>query len=207
MTQRRLVALAIVLLLWSGCAAAAIQLGAPFGEHMVLPQGVPVTIWGTGCPGGDTVRVSIAGQSVTAKSDWVGRWTVQLAPLKAGGPYQMLIEVGGYGPVIPSPAANARGGAELNDVLVGEVVPASSLSEKLATEHSVGAIGSGAHPYAWIRVYRSPVRTEVARGNITARWSVVSDDPAARDREHTLSLARELYNKLHVPIGVIDTVP
>src|SRR5271154_1673859 len=115
MTYQRLFT-AVVLLLWFCLPGmAAVRLAAPFGEHMVLQQGVPVPIWGTGAPGGDTVRVSMAGQSVTAKSDWQGRWLVVLLPMKAGGPFQMLVQVGGYGPLIASSAANVRGGLELND--------------------------------------------------------------------------------------------
>jgi hypothetical protein len=61
---------------------------------------------------------------------------VQLAPMKAGGPYQMLIEIGGMGPLIPSSAANSRGGVELNDVLIGDVWLAAGPSDTPAAQIS-----------------------------------------------------------------------
>jgi sialate O-acetylesterase len=137
MISLRHLSVATALFLWSaGAGVAAITLPSPFGEHMVLQQGVPVPIWGAGCPGGDNVTVSIAGQSVTTRSDWAGKWMVQLAPMKAGGPYQMLIEIGGMGPLIPSSAANSRGGVELNDVLIGDVWLAAGPSDTPAAQIS-----------------------------------------------------------------------
>jgi hypothetical protein len=88
-------------------AQGGIRMASPFGEHMVLQQGVPVPIWGTGCPGGENVAVSIAGQNASARCDWSGKWIVYLAPMKGGGPYQLLIHIGATR-VIPSPAATSR---------------------------------------------------------------------------------------------------
>jgi sialate O-acetylesterase len=198
MTRKQFIGLTMGLLLSGASAHGAIQLAPQFGEHMVLQQGVPFAIWGGGCPGGDTVKVSIAGQSVTATSDWDGQWIVHFAPIKAGGPYQMLIEVGGYGPIIPNPAATTKGGAELNDVLVGEIVLASSLAQRVESTAASGGPGDVAHPYAWVRVYGA---------GVNARWGVVSASAAASGRDQVLALARELYNKLQVPIGVVDTLP
>jgi sialate O-acetylesterase len=183
---------------------AAVRLAPPLGEHMVLQQGVPVPIWGTGAPGGDTVRVSIAGRSVTATSDWEGRWMVVLAPMKAGGPYQMLIQVGGRGPVIPSSAANDRGGAELNDVLVGElrVLPhrSATLRPARSSEHA------GSHLSGWVRLYKRPAHPgDDAQSPVPVRWTVASLDPAPNLSTASYDFARELRDQLHVPVGVIET--
>ncbi len=69
---------------------------AIFSENMVLQRDVPIPVWGWG-PEGEEITVSIAdekqdakhiGQKVTVKE---GVWRVTLAPLKAGGPYTLLI--------------------------------------------------------------------------------------------------------------------
>jgi len=207
MTYQRLFT-AVVLLLWFCLPGmAAVRLAAPFGEHMVLQQGVPVPIWGTGAPGGDTVRLSFNGQNVIAHSDWAGRWMVVLAPMKAGGPYQMLIEVGGLGPVIPSSAANSRGGAELNDVVVGElrVMPLHPSASMRANGEAAKNIASGntGAPSAWLRVFKSPPR--LGDESQSGQWSVNSIDSAVSNSAAAYAYARELYNQLHVPIGVIES--
>lgn len=217
MTYKRVLALALVLLPVSvRPTLAAIRLGAPFGEHMVLQHGVPVAIWGTGCPGGDTVRVSIAGQSVTAKSDWAGRWMVLLAPIQAGGPYQMNIEIGGTGPLVISSAANSSGGAEINDVLVGEIVfatgksngttGATALKSTMKAPPGDRTSAPAAHPYAWILEYKYAERGgDEVQTDAGERWLVASPIVTSSESRNRYSYALEMYNKLHMPIGVIDS--
>ncbi|MGA2117769.1 MAG: hypothetical protein ABSH56_23800 [Bryobacteraceae bacterium] len=188
MISLRHFAAASALLLWTSApGVAAVAFAGPFGEHMVLQQGVPVPIWGAGCPGGDNVTVSIAGQSVGTRSDWAGGWMVRLAPMKAGGPYQMLIETGGTGPLIPSSAANSRGGVELNDVLVGEVWLTAGPSGTSATQIS----GAGS---PWIHVFRN------------SHWMLAARDTATGQAAQAYSFAHAQHEKLKVPIGLIDSL-
>jgi sialate O-acetylesterase len=184
---------------------AAVRLGTPFGEHMVLQQGVPVPIWGTGAPGGDTVNVSIAGQNVTAKSDWEGRWMVILAPMKAGGPSQMLIQIGGYGPLIPSSAANSRGGAELNDVVIGEVRQMPPQSSAMGSSAKNRDSENAAASSAWIRVFKSPARADDLQTAASGQWTVALPGAVSNYSAASYAFALDLYNKLHVPIGVIES--
>ena len=206
MTDKRVLSAAVLLLLLSvQPGMAAIRLAAPFGEHMVLPQGVSVPIWGSGAPGGDTVRVSIAGQSVTAKSDWAGRWMVILAPMKAGGPYQMLIEIGGMGPVVPSSAANSRGGVELNDVVIGEVRVAPWQSGPAAATAKRGSPDAAGTPSSWIRVFKIPARADGSPTAAPARWTVALAGAVGNYSGPSYAFARELYKQMRVPIGIIES--
>lgn len=66
----------------SPAGAAGLALGLPFGDHMVLPMGRPVTVWGTGDPGQE-VSVAFSGQTVRTRVDGGGRWELSLAPLAA----------------------------------------------------------------------------------------------------------------------------
>ena len=70
---------------------------AIFSENMVLQRDVPIPIWGWG-PEGEEITVSIADEKQDAKNVVSakvtvkdGVWRVTLAPLKAGGPYTLLI--------------------------------------------------------------------------------------------------------------------
>ena len=69
------------MLAWAA-GASALELGRPFGDHMVLPMRRPVTVWGTGDPGGE-VTVGFSGQTVGTRVDKAGRWELQLEPLAA----------------------------------------------------------------------------------------------------------------------------
>jgi sialate O-acetylesterase len=201
--QRLLILVSLSLPLLTTPAKAFLQLGAPFGDHMVLQQGVPIDIWGTGAPGGDTVKLYLAGQSVSAASDWEGRWIVHLAPMKAGGPYQLLIEIGGTGPLIPSSAANSKGGAELNDILIGDVVLASSPSRVSApTSANSSASQSDSHPYAWVRVYKTDT-TDSATPESSGHWTFVSPQDIALP-DALFVVGGDLYTKRHIPIGVVE---
>jgi hypothetical protein len=173
----------------AGAGTAAITLASPFGEHMVLQQGVPVRIWGAGCPGGDSVSLSIAGQRVISRSDGAGNWAVELTPLKAGGPYQLLISVGG-GSMVPSSAANSRGGVELNDVLVGDVWLAAGPAEP-----SPAQISDAGSP--WIRVFKASGQ----RG----QWALAVRGTVAGQAVAAYSLARGFHEKGSMPIGLIDS--
>jgi hypothetical protein len=191
MIRLRQLSAAITLLLGgAGAGVAAITLASPFGEHMVLQQGVPVRIWGAGCPGGDSVGLSIAGQRVITRSDWAGNWAVELAPLKAGGPYQLLISVGG-GSIVPSSAANSRGGVELNDVLVGDVWLAAGSAVPSAAQ-----ISDAGSP--WIRVFKASGQ----RG----QWALAARGTVAGQAVAAYSLARGLHERGTIPIGVIESV-
>lgn len=70
---------------------------AIFSENMVLQRDVPIPVWGWG-PEGEEITVSIASEKQDAKnmvSSKVtvkdGVWRVTLPPLKAGGPYTLLV--------------------------------------------------------------------------------------------------------------------
>lgn len=69
--------------------AGTISVPSFISENMVLQREVPVPIWGWGNEG-DDISVQCAGQTVkTVVKD--GKWRVILAPMKAGGPYTLLI--------------------------------------------------------------------------------------------------------------------
>lgn len=110
-TKRTAYSLGLVITIACVFAAAAgaadLRLPAIFADHAVLQQKAPVPIWGWAEPG-LTVTVAIAGrnQSTTVGAD--GRWRIDLAPMKAGGPYELTVICGPQKLV-------------LKDILFGEV--------------------------------------------------------------------------------------
>src|SRR4051812_11982649 len=64
-------------------ALADVKLPAMFTDHAVLQREMPVPVWGWAEPG-EEVKVSIGGQTETAKADEKGKWHVTLKPLAVG---------------------------------------------------------------------------------------------------------------------------
>ena len=91
-------------------AAAELKLPAIFSDHMVLQRDIPVPVWGWSNPG-DTVTVTFAGQSKTAKAVKDGTWRITLDALKTSTKAQTLAVQSKMG----------KGELEITDVLVGEV--------------------------------------------------------------------------------------
>lgn len=93
-------------LLAMALARAEVKLPALFSDHMVVQAGGPVPVWGWATPG-ESVTVSLAGQtrSTTTASD--GKWRVTLGNLAATTQPQTLIVAG-------------KNTLTVSDVLVGE---------------------------------------------------------------------------------------
>ena len=112
MKFRTLVALAVVFAA-SFSDAGELRLARHFGDHMVLQQGKPVSIWGWAHPG-STVRLSFGGQTVTAVAEKDGSWKVVLNPLAVSKTGKDL-------EVRASASGRSAESLTVTDVLVGEV--------------------------------------------------------------------------------------
>lgn len=193
---------------------------AIFSENMVLQRDVPIPIWGWG-PEGEEITVSVAdekqdakgmGQKVTVKD---GGWKVTLPPLKAGGPYTLLIM-----------GKNISDTLMFTQVLVGDVWLACGQSNMMmgvtdadgaadaATERAkypnirTAMVGRRqAHqitgPQANVEGYWGPVKWENAAYGITrSNKTSTPGCPSAIG----YYFARELYKYLkgEVPAGIIQ---
>lgn len=70
--------------------ADAVTLGQPFSEHMVVQRDRPVPVWGW-ATAGTKVTVTFNKQTRTAVADKDGAWRIDLAPMSAGGPFEMTV--------------------------------------------------------------------------------------------------------------------
>ncbi len=77
-----------------------------FSEHMVLQRDQKNRVWGKAAAS-ENISVSIAGQSHEATADSNGLWQVELNPLPAGGPHELVIK--------------GSNEIKIGDILVGEV--------------------------------------------------------------------------------------
>ena len=191
-----------VLTCWCASADAAVTLARLFSDHTVLQRDRAIPVWGTAEPG-EQVTVEFAGQKKTAAADANGRWQVNLDPLSASTePRTLSVTSGNQQSAIPN--------QKCTDVLVGDVWLASGQSNmEMAffwTEQGKTFAKTVDSPQ--IRIFKVKAvpkdtpQTTLERGG----WTVCSPGHSV---EYVTQLgyyfARELQQKLGIPIGVIES--
>ncbi len=182
-------------------ALATVKLASPFTDHMVLQRGQPVPVWGTTANAGDPVTVRFAGQTQGTTADADGRWKIELAPLAAGGPFELTVET-----------TDER--VRLEDVLVGEVWLASGQSNmdftvaKTPKYYFAGvnneAAAVAAANYPQIRMFTGEwARTSDPRTAVGGTWKVCTPENVREFSAIGYFFARDLQQALHVPVGIV----
>ncbi|WP_407426720.1 sialate O-acetylesterase [Arcticibacter sp.] len=199
--MKRLLVLAICLTAFSHLRAEVV-LPRILGHNMVLQRDQPVSIWGKASVG-EQVQVSFAGQRRSAQTDANGNWMVVLEPLKASGTGRDL-SVTGTNTII------------LKNILVGEVWLSSGQSNMEYTMRKNSKVArpfNGRNPvdelqYAdndSIRIFLVN-RKELIKPDPTHRgWSVARDSALRSFSAAAYFFAKELGQKLGVPVGMISS--
>jgi len=168
---------------------------------MVLERDLPVHVWGMAAPA-ESVRVSFRGETKATAAEPTGRWSVYLKPGAAGGPFELT--------VAGTPVA---GGAEqtitLADVLVGDVWVASGQSN-MEFAMRQAATADQDLPHADIpRIRLLMVKKKAAEYPLddvdTDGWAASTPETARDFSAVAWYFAREIEQREHVPVGVIDS--
>ena len=184
-------------------AQAALQLGSPFADHMILQRERPAPIWGTAAPG-DRILVAFAGQVKSVRADATGGWQVNLDPLQASEAPRSL--------VVTSPGAQET--IRIEDVLVGEVWLCGGqsnmerpLGPRWGLKPVVGAdAAAAAANYPLIRqLYVDQQTAPSPRGTTAMHWTVCSPRTALDFTAVGFFFARDLHQRLGVPVGIIHS--
>lgn len=181
-------------LAWSLAAFSAVQLPHIFTSGMVLQRDKPIVIWGWADPDEKvTVRFNKQSQSVTTGAN--GKWKVELKALPAGGPYSL--DVSGTNTIT------------LNDILMGDVWICSGQSNM---EFHVNGVVNAAQEiqeanYPSIRHFYLPKAVSGTEKEDVApsEWKAATPANVGDFTAVGYFFARALYEKLHVPIGLIHT--
>jgi len=182
-------------------ASAQVKLPKVLASHMVVQRDLPVHVWGM-ASAGELVSVSFRGETGSTTASQLGRWSVYLKPGAAGGPFTMTVQ--------GTPAA---GGAEealtLEDVLVGDVWVASGQSNmefplKRASTAATDLPNAGNSQIRLLMVDKKPA--DYAQDDIsTSGWTASTPETAKEFSAVAWFFAREIEEKEHVPVGVIDS--
>jgi sialate O-acetylesterase len=163
-------------------------------DHAVFQQGREIPIWGNADPG-ERVVVTLAGHTASTQADSGGHWSVRLPPMTAGGPF--VLQVAGKKTI------------ERKDLMVGEVWIASGQSNM--TFELGGSAGAEQElpkaDYPDIRLFTVPRRVSLYAqpDTLPAAWQPCTPESAKKFSAVAYYFARDLYNKLQVPIGIVES--
>ena len=192
-------------------ATAEVTLPKILSSHMVVQRDLPVHVWGF-ADAGETVSVSFRGETHSAQAGKLGRWSVYLKPGTAGGPFEMTVKGVPTVPVGAGDIAITTTTIRLDDVLVGDVWVASGQSNmefamRQAETASVDLPKAANDRIRMLIVKKLAI--EYPRDDIdTDVWSgwVASTPQTAKDFSAVgWYFAREIEQREHVPVGVIDS--
>lgn len=171
-----------------------ITLPSVFSDNMVLQQNSNVPIWGWSDPA-ETIKIvtSWNKDTIKVKADNSSKWTTSIKTSAAGGPYS--IQILGNGKV------------QLNNVMLGEVWICSgqsnmemSVNWKLINGEEEAAKATNAN----IRILHvQKIGAEFPQQTCNATWTVCSPETMRATSATGYFFARELQQKLNVPVGII----
>lgn len=175
---------------------AEVSLPEIFTDNMVLQQRSDVKIWGWATPLEKvTVTTSWDGASREVVADNQANWALTVPTPAAGGPYEMKI--------------TGHNQLTISNILIGEVWLCAGQSNMEWTAQS-GIEGAEAAMSAanWpdIRLIKIKHRTAASPqiDLATRGWSVCTPETMGRHSAVAYFFARQLQQKMGVPIGIID---
>ena len=174
---------------------ADVKLPQLVSNGMVLQRDTKLKIWGWASPG-EKVSIAFNGKKGNATTGTDGKWLIELPAMKAGGPYTMTI----------------KGSNELTltDILLGDVWFCSGQSNMVLRMEAVKEqypedVASANYPeirnfYVRNVADFTPTHDELPAG---AKWVAATPTSVLDFSAASYYFARQLYQKYHVPIGLI----
>jgi hypothetical protein len=177
----------------AAAARADVRLPRIISDHAVLQRDFSVPIWGWADAGEEiTVWLGEATQTTRAGAD--GKWQVRFDKRAAGGPHRLSVK--GKNMLI------------VNDVWVGEVWLASGQSNMQWTVRDSRDFQKerAAANFPQIRMFEVPRKTaREPQSDCEGSWKICSPDTVAGFSAAAYYFGRDLYQQLHVPIGLINS--
>jgi len=181
-----------IAIVFSGPLQAEVKPNPLFTDGAVLQRGQSVPVWGT-ARDGEKVTVEFNGQKVSTTAA-NGTWSVSLKPMKEGGPFTMTIA--------------GENEVSVNNLLVGEVWVCSGQSNmewKLGQVHN-GKEEAAKADYPKVRMFTVKRKTSVKPvAEAEGSWVECSPKTVGGFSAVGYFFARDLYQKLGIPVGMIHT--
>ena len=196
----------VLLFLLPGTALSAqLTLPAVLSSHMVIQRDLPVHVWGMAAPG-EQISVAFRGETRSTKAGPLGRWSVYLKPGAAGGPFQLTVQ---GNPADAAGSTPATQNLTLDDVLVGDIWVASGQSnmefQMRNAATAAQALSHAANPRIRLLIVKQRA-SDFPQDDVATDGWVASTPESAQDFSAVAwYFAREIEQREHVPVGVIDT--
>lgn len=186
-------ALTLLIFIFAGVVRAEVRLPSIVSDNMVLQQGMKIPIWGRASPR-ERVTVTFNDKASNTIADAHGRWQIWIGPLKAAGPSELTVKGDNV--------------LTIRNVLVGEIWLCSGQSNMewplVNTVNGNEAVAQANHPE--IRLFTVEHHTAaLPLEDVQGRWVVTTPEEAANFSAVGYFFGRELYRRLKVPIGLIDS--
>ncbi len=174
---------------------AEVKLARLFSDHIVLQRQKTIPVWGWANQN-ESVTVTLAGQNKQTQADASGKFTVEFAPLEAGGPFELKV-------------AAKSGNLTVKDVLIGEVWLCSGQSnmewtvkqsDNFASERKNADFPQIRHFFVEHNVEIEP-QIDLKSGE----WKASSPETVGDFTAVGFFFAREVYQKLKIPIGLVHS--
>ncbi len=176
-------------------AVSQVRLPRLISDGMVLQRDSDVKIWGW-AGDGEQITVDFNGKTYTVTAEADGQWAVRLGEMSAGGPYTMEI--------------CAENHITLNDIMIGDVWVCSGQSNMELPMERVkyrypDVIAQSDNPA--IRQFFVPRVYDFKKpqGDFpSGSWEPANPKTVLKFTAAGYFFAKELYEKHHVPIGLIN---
>lgn len=183
-----------IFLLISVLTNANVRMPLIFSDGMVLQRDKQIPIWGF-ADANESVEIHFNKQIKKTTADKNGKWTVNLSPENAGGPFELII-IG-------------KNKITIKNVLVGEVWICSGQSnmefQVFKTMNSEKEINSADYPmirhFGVAQDLSGTPKDDLKQG----KWEVANKENVGNFTAVGYYFARKLYSELKIPIGIINT--
>jgi sialate O-acetylesterase len=182
----------LILILTTQLAFGQIKLPALVGHNMVLQRDKPTNIWGWASPG-EKIRIKTRNKVIKTQSDKTGKWTAQLPAFAAGGPFDIRINEVVIHNVLWGDVWLCAGQSNM-------VLPMERVKELYAEE-----IAKAQYPQ--IRNFFIPtVSSKIQEKSDLPKsvWQETNPQSVLSMGAVTYFFAQKLYEKYHIPIGIIN---
>ena len=178
--------------------SAEVRLPKMLSDHAVLQREAPIHIWGWAEPG-ERLTAHFHDQTVSTEATKFGEWSLWLMPEHAGGPYALTVD--------------GSSKVTVEDLLVGDVwfasgqsnmeMPLRGFPNSAVIKNSAEEIAHADLPQVRLLLVGQK-SSDVPLNDISGSWTQCNPTTAAEFSAVAYFFGREIQQKEHVPVGLID---
>lgn len=188
--------LLVIALLQAGVSSAQVRLPQLISDGMVLQRDVKLNLWGWAAPV-EKIKLKFNNKTYRFAADNNGKWHITIPATKPGGPYVMDIDASNH--------------ITISNILIGDVWLCSGQSNMVINMERVKEkypddIAEANYPQ--IHNFFIPTASDLSKvhdDSPPGKWKEANPKNVLEFGAASYFFARKIYNKYHVPIGIINS--